>query len=159
MFDQDNTDPAYKKAAIDWLLSVGQCESMTESTGLVLAQFKVRGVDYERSEMPRFGSAMVEPGDSFTEATYADAVSASIMPIGGREWRDEHTFVIPPEDWKHLMLGAIIRGIVTANSEGAEGKWQARAYEKEVEAILAADAREVERQRLLAERAERDKRA
>lgn len=116
---------AFKKAAIDWLLSVGQVSGSRWDTQQALKTLAEKGVDYERSSEPTFDHIGIDPGDSFTDATYAEAVAARIMPVGGDEWRDDLHFFVDPSDWNALVLGAIIRGVVTAGS-GGESAWRNR---------------------------------
>lgn len=122
-----STATAFKKAGIDWLLSVGQTSGGTWETNRALITMAEFGVDYEQSDQVNFSHIAVEPGDSFTDATYAEAVSARIVPKGGDKWRDSITFFISPDDWNNLVLGAIIRGVVTAGSD-TEQAWRDRLH-------------------------------
>lgn len=116
---------AFKKASIDWLLSVGQTSGRSWNTRQALVLLAEKGVDYGRSTEPTFDRIPVAEGDSFTDATYAEAVNAQIMPVGGDDWNDDITFFVSPKDWNSLVLGAIIRGVVTAGSHD-EQQWRTR---------------------------------
>lgn len=119
-------DPAFKKAAIDWLLSVGTSEGMGHSTSSALAMFAVRGVDYQASEMPDFRSVAIEPGDTDNSAVFATAVAAEIVPVNREDWRDSYTFHIDDDSYQRLLLGHVIRGVVSAG----EHDWKSRVDER-----------------------------
>lgn len=119
------TEAAFKKAGIDWLLSVGEVCGGRWETHQALTILADQGVDYEQSDQVDFSAVAVEPGDSFTDATYAEAVSARIVPNGSSRWDGSIEFFVSPSDWNNLVLGAIIRGVVTAGT-GGESAWRAR---------------------------------
>lgn len=146
--------PEFKKAAIDWLLTNGECESMTESTGLVLASLAVRGVDYEASEMPDFSTVAIDPGDTDAAAVYGEAFAAKIYPVGAdpKNWREGHEFWVGKDDLMKVLLSNMIMGVIGAFETG-DTEWKARANQHEVERIQRHADAQVERQRLIEEAA------
>lgn len=142
--------PEFKKSAIDWLLANGQCESMTTSTALALASLSVRGVDYERTEMPDFTRVAIDSGDSFTDATYGDAFAATVYPVGAdpENWREGYEFWVGKDDLMQVLLSKMIMGVIAA-AETGDTEWKARANEGEVARLLRNREAEAERQRLL----------
>jgi hypothetical protein len=118
----------YKKASINWLLTVGQVSDGAYANRKALATLAERGVDYDLSDQPDFGRVAVKDGDSFTDATYAEAVGATIYPLGADpdNWDDRFEFHIAPDDWNSLVLGAIIRGVIATGADGEAG-WRTRA--------------------------------
>lgn len=142
----------FKKAAIDWLLTNGTCDSMDTSTGTALADLTVRGVDYEASETPDFRSVAIEPGDSFHEATWGEAFACTVYPLGydKTNWREGYTFWVGDQDIKRIFLGQMITGLIAAAETGDSG-WKARAHQPEVERLLRHQAAEAERAARLAE--------
>lgn len=142
--------PEFKKAAIDWLLTNGQCESMTESTGCVLAALSVRGVDYEASGMPDFTTVAIDPGDTDAAAVFGEAFAATIYPLGSdpSNWREGHEFWVGKDDLMKVLLSNMIMGVINAFETG-DSEWKARANEREVERLLRHREAEAERQRLL----------
>lgn len=132
-------DPAYKKAAIDWLLSEGVVREMSWGTVSALALLAVRGVDYDRSGMPDFGLTHIDSGDSFTDAETAETVYARIVPVGAARY-EEFTFFIDPDNWKNLVMGAMIRGVVQAGTNGKQ-LWLDKADPALVERQRVIDSR------------------
>lgn len=131
----DNT-PEFKKAAIDWLLANGTCDTMTTTTGSALADLAVRGVDYADSEAPEFRTVALDDGDSFTSATYGEAFAATIYPTGRDKtnWREEYTFWVGKDDLERLLLTNMIAGVIAA-AETGDTAWKARANAREIERL------------------------
>jgi hypothetical protein len=127
---------SFKKAAIDFVLTHGECDSMTTSTSLALADLTVRGLDYERSEMPDFRNVALDAGDSFHSATYGEAFACDVYALGAdpENWRDVYTFHIGDQDLKRILLHQVITGVVAAAEHGDAG-WTARANERHVERL------------------------
>lgn len=148
--------PEFKRAAIDWLLTNGTCESMTTSTALSLASLSVRGVDYEASEMPDFRTVALNAGDTFTGATYGEAFAATIYPVGHDKdnWNDQYEFWVGKDDLMQVLLSNMITGVITASETGDTG-WKARAHPRETERLIRNRDAETERARLHAEAAAR----
>jgi hypothetical protein len=115
-------NPEYKKAVIDWLLSVG--ESAT-STYYDLAHLAVHGVNYEASDMPDMGTAMVDPGDSDTEAKFANVFTARIYANDEdpNDFRSGTEFYIAEDAMNRLVLGFVIKAVVTSASDG-DSAWK-----------------------------------
>ena len=158
--------PEFKKAAIDWLLTVGHCEGRT-STGSALAALSVSGVDYDASEMPDFTRITTDPGDSFNEATYGEAFAARIYPNnsadrGKQSWarHDDFQFFVGDDDLKRIFLSQIIMGVLTAGDHG-DVAWKARANPRAVATLTKIIKDDTERARLqteaLAARTEQEK--
>lgn len=122
-------DPGYKKAAIDWLLAHGICDSMTTSTCRALFDLADRGVDYEASEMPDFRHVAIKPGDTINDPVYADALSATITPVGSTDFRDTYDFVVSPDQWNSIVFSFILRGVLAA-AEAGDTDWKARYPEQ-----------------------------
>lgn len=150
MFEQS---PEFKRAAIDWVLAHGQSESMHHSTREALTDLAVRGVDYEASEVPDFRRVAVEPGDSFTEATYAEAFSCEVYPVdpeqAGNQFRyDGYTFYVGDEDMKRIFLHQMIVGVLAAADSG-DAEWKARVERltARITRRAASEGRKQERRR------------
>lgn len=146
--------PEFKRAAIDWLLTNGQCESMTETTRDVLAALSVRGVDYEASGMPDFTTVAIDPGDTDAAAVFGEAFAATIYPLGSdpTNWREGHEFWVGKDDVMKALLSNMIMGVIAAFETG-DSEWKARANEREVERLLRRADAEAERQRMIEEAA------
>lgn len=136
-----NDATTFKKAAIDWLLANGTCESMTDSTGLALARLSVYGVDYEGTDMPDFTTVAIDAGDTFNKATYGEAFACTVYSldprfVGKRSWerRDASEFWVGKDDIMRLMLSQMIMGVINA-AETGDTAWKARANPGEVERL------------------------
>lgn len=114
----------YKKAAIHWLLLHGETND-SGGARAAIARLVEDGIDYERSETPTFQMILTDMGDSFTEATQARAVAATIVPANANkdDWRDRYDFFIPPSDLENLMLSQIILGVVAQDGPSWEHRF------------------------------------
>lgn len=133
--------PEFKKAAIDWLLTNGTCESMSQSTGTSLAYLSVYGVDYDACDMPDFARVAINSGDTDHGATYGEAFACTVYSLdprftGKNSWQrgDAFEFWVGQEDIMRLMLGQMIVGVINA-AESGDSAWKARAYQGEVERL------------------------
>lgn len=146
--------PEFKKAAIDWLLTNGQCESMSQSTRLALADLSVNGVDYEASDMPDFTTVAIDAGDTFNKATYGEAFATTVYPLGydKNTYRDGYEFWVGKDDLMKIFLSNMIMGVIAA-AETGDTEWKARANEREVERLHRHADEVVDRKRLIEEAA------
>lgn len=147
---------AFKKAAIDWLLTNGECNSMTDSTALALADLSVNGIDYEATEAPDFDNVAIKPGDTFHEATWGEAFTTTVYPLKPdapkESWQryDGHTFFMGHDDLMKVLLSNMIKGLIEA-AEVGDTAWKARANQREVERLTRNRDAEAERARRLEE--------
>jgi len=116
---------AYKIALIDWLLAYGRSEGMGHTTRMALETLAQRGVDYTASETPQFQQTVTDTGDSDCHATFARAFSATIHPIGSTDHTDRYEFHIPEDDMQEMILGTVIRMVVTTAALG-DTAWRQR---------------------------------
>lgn len=128
-----DTSPEFKKAAIDWLLTVGDHNSMTSSKPLALADLSVRGVDYVASDAPAFDTIDFGDGDSFHSGTQGRAFACEVFPLDRdpNNWREGYMFWVREEDLMSLLLVNMITGVIQAAEDG-DASWKALADQREV---------------------------
>lgn len=151
MFTPDPTtvSPEFKRAAIDWVLTHGTCESMTESTSLALARLTVMGVDYDASDMPTFTTVTLDAGDTDNGATYGEAFACRVLPLGSDKdnWRAGHEFWVGKDDLMQVLMSNMIMGLISAAETGDAG-WKARASTSEIARLERHREADAERARL-----------
>lgn len=127
----------FKRSAINWLLANGEHDAMGSSTGSALADLAVSGIDYEASTTPDFGRVMVDPGDSFNEATWGEGFSATVIPVGATTNYNRHyDFVVGDDEMKRILIHQAIRGIVTTDPDATD--WAGRVDQREAARLRAA---------------------